>query len=140
MDNKEISTKANMNAVDALEEKLRGKDEKPVPAGKVRIPVDFTVASLEAIDDMFDQLGSSKTTKSDTTDLCIEIAYMLFKEIQAGGEVYIKPFQQDNPEGTEIYQLNFPGMVDENLPSIDDPSIQAEIPVHEDVIEEEDTE
>ena len=46
----------------------------------------------------------------------------------------------ENPEGIEIYQLNFPGMVDENLPSIDDPSIQLEIPVHEDSHEEENIE
>ena len=88
MNDRYVAAKANMDAVDALEKRVNQKDEKPVPTGKMRIPVDLTIASLEAIEDMFEQLGSSNTTKSDTTNLCIEIAYMLFKEIQAGGEVY----------------------------------------------------
>lgn len=133
---KEIATKANMDAVDALEKRLQQKDEVSAD-GKVTIPVNFALPTLEAVQEMYDQLGSADTTKSDTVQLCIDIAYVLFKEIQAGGEVYIKPYVQGNPDGTEIYTLNFPGMVDENLPSIDDPSIQSEIPVHEDIIEEE---
>lgn len=137
---KEIAAKANMDAVDALEKRVQQKD-KVSEDGKVTIPVNFSLPTLEAVQEIYDQLGSADTTKSDTVQLCVDIAYVLFKEIQAGGEVYVKPYDQENPDGTEIYTLTFPGMVDENLPSIDDPSIQSEIPVHEDVLEgEEDAE